>query len=82
VGSSQFTILEGSFFKLLEGGFAFEEGINGVNLEVQIVPLGNNIFTFKAEGTGADFTGLTNPVTAVLTIGINTGTTTAFRPSS
>ena len=40
-----------------------------MSLEVQIVPLGNNIFTFKAEGTGANFTGLTNPVTVVLTIG-------------
>jgi hypothetical protein len=46
-------------------------------LEVQIVHLGNNIFTFKAEGTGVDLTGLTNPVTVVLTIGDNTGTTTA-----
>ena len=32
-----------------------------MKLEVQIVPLGNNIFTFKAEGTGVDLTGLTNP---------------------
>ena len=51
-------------------------GINGVSLQVQIVPLGNNIFTFKAEGTGVDLTGLTNPVTVVLTIGIDTGATT------
>jgi hypothetical protein len=52
-----------------------------VSLQVQIVPLSNNIFTFKAEGTGAGFTGLTNPVTLVLTIGINTGTTTAVAQS-
>jgi len=48
-----------------------------MKLEVQIVPLGNNIFTFKAEGTGVDLTGLTNPVTAVLTIGIDSGSTAA-----
>jgi hypothetical protein len=42
---------------------------NGVSLDVQIVPLGNNIFTFKAAGSGVDLTGLTNPVTVVLTIG-------------
>jgi hypothetical protein len=47
-----------------------------VSLQVQIVPLGNNIFTFEAEGTGVDLTGLTNPVTVVLTIGIDSGTTT------
>jgi hypothetical protein len=39
------------------------------------VPLGNNIFIFKAEGTGVKLTGLTNPVTVVLTIGIDSGTT-------
>ena len=47
-----------------------------MNLQFQIVPLGNNIFTFKAEGTGVNLTGLTNPVTVVLTIGIDSGTTT------
>ena len=46
-----------------------------MNLEVQIVPLANNIFTFKAGGAGVDLTGLTNPVTLVLTIGINSGAT-------
>ena len=51
--------------------------INGVSLQVQIVPLGNNIFTFKAEGKGGNLTGLTNPVTVVLTIGIDSGTTNA-----
>jgi hypothetical protein len=41
------------------------------------VPLGNNIFIFKADGTGVDLTGLSNPVTVVLTIAIDSGTTTA-----
>jgi hypothetical protein len=77
IGSFSVTIPAGSFKQIPHGRFAFEGVINGVSLEVQIVPLGNNMFTFKAEGTGADFTGLTNPVTVVLTIGINTGTTTA-----
>jgi hypothetical protein len=49
-----------------------------VSLQVQIVPLGNNIFTFKAEGTGVDLTDLTNPVTVVLTIGIDSGSTAAI----
>jgi hypothetical protein len=39
------------------------------------VALGNNIFTFNAEGTGVHFTGLTNPVTVLLTIGIHSGNT-------
>ena len=45
-------------------------------MRFQIVPLGNNIFSFNAVGAGVDLTGLTNPVTVVLTIGINSGTTT------
>ena len=46
-----------------------------MKLKAQIVPLGNNIFTFNAEGKGVDLTGLTNPVTVVLTIGDDTGST-------
>jgi hypothetical protein len=76
IGTFSVTIPAGSFFKLIEGGFAFEGVIHGVSLEVQIVPLGNNIFTFQAVGAGVDLTGLTNPVTVVLTIGIDSGTTT------
>jgi hypothetical protein len=48
-----------------------------VSLEVQIVPLGNNFFTFDAVGAGVDLTGLTNPVAVVLTIGVNAGSTIA-----
>jgi hypothetical protein len=78
IGSFSVTIPAGSFKQIPHGKFAFEGVINGVSLEVQIVPLGNNIFTFKAEGRGVDLTGLTNPVTVVLTIGIDSGSTTAI----
>jgi len=77
IGTFSVTIPAGSFKKNPNGRFAFEGTINGVSLQVQIVPLGNNIFTFKAEGTGVDLTALTNPVTVVLTIGIDAGSTTA-----
>jgi hypothetical protein len=77
IGAFSVTIPPGSFKQIPHGRFAFEGVINGVSLEVQIVPLGNNIFTFKAEGTDVDLTGLTNPVTVVLTIGLDSGTTTA-----
>jgi hypothetical protein len=39
-----------------------------VFLRVEIVPLDNNIFTFTAVGKNVDLTGLTNPVTGVLTL--------------
>jgi 6-phosphogluconolactonase len=76
IGTFSVTIPPGSFKKNPNGRFAFQGVIKGVNLQFQIVPLGNNIFTFKAEGTGVNLTGLTNPVTVVLTIGMDSGTTT------
>jgi hypothetical protein len=76
IGTFSVTIPAGSFIKNPNGRFAFQGGNNGVSLQVQVVPLGNNIFTFKAEGTGANLAGLTNPVTVILTIGNNSGATT------
>jgi hypothetical protein len=75
IGTFSVRIPPGSFKQIPDGRFAFEGVINGVSLEVQIVPLGNNIFTFKAEGKGVNLTGLTNSVTVVLTIGDDTGST-------
>jgi hypothetical protein len=75
IGTFSVTIPPDSFKQIRHGRFEFEGVINGMSLEVQIVPLGNNIFTFKAEGRGVDLTGLTNPVTVVLTIGNDTGST-------
>jgi hypothetical protein len=46
-----------------------------MDLSVQIVALGNNIFALAAESKGVNLTGLTNPVTVVLTIGDDTGST-------
>jgi hypothetical protein len=43
------TIPSGSFQQNHNGRFTFQGVINGLNLQVQITPLGNNIFTFKAE---------------------------------
>jgi hypothetical protein len=75
IGTFSVTIPAGSFEQDLNRRFEFEGVINDVSLEVQIVPLGNNIFTFKADGKGVDLTGLTNPVTVGLTIGIDSGST-------
>jgi hypothetical protein len=61
IGTFSVTIPAGTFQQNPNGRFAFQGAINGVSLGVQIVPLGNNIFTFKAEDTGVSLTGLTNP---------------------
>jgi hypothetical protein len=76
VGTFSVTIPTGSFKLNLNGRFAFQGVINGVSMQVLIAAVGNNIFTFNAVGTGVDLTGLTNPVTVVSTIGIDTGSTT------
>jgi 6-phosphogluconolactonase (cycloisomerase 2 family) len=75
IGTFSVTIPGGSFKLNPNGSFAFQGVINGVNMQVLIIPLGNNIFTFNAQGTGVDLTGLTNPVTVVLTIGDDRGRT-------
>jgi DNA-binding beta-propeller fold protein YncE len=75
IGTFSVTIPAGSFQQKPNGRFDFKGIINDVKLKAQIVPLGNNIFTFNAEGKGVDLTGLTNPVTVVLTIGTDSGTT-------
>ena len=74
-GTFSVTIPPGSFEQKPNGRFDFKGVINDVKLKAQIVPLGNNIFTFNAEGKGVDLTGLTNPVTVVLTIGTDSGST-------
>jgi hypothetical protein len=76
IGTFSVTIPAGSFKQKPNGRFDFKGVINEMKLKVQIVPLGNNIFTFDADGKDVDLTGLTNPVTVVLTIGIDSGSTT------
>jgi hypothetical protein len=73
------TIPPGSFQQLTggkkAGSFVYEGTIDGVELEVQIVPLGNNTYQFKAEGEPVDFGAISNPVTVMLVIGNDTGST-------
>ncbi len=75
IGPFSVTIPAGSFEKDPDGRFEFKGVINDVRLEVQIVSIGNNIFTLNADGKGVDLNCLTNPVTVGLTIGIDTGST-------
>jgi DNA-binding beta-propeller fold protein YncE len=59
IGTFSVTIPAGSFKLNPNRRFAFQGLINGVSMQVQIIPLGNNIFTFNAQGAGVDLTGLT-----------------------
>ena len=75
IGAFSIMIPAGSFKETVAGRFAFAGVVNGVSLNVEIKPLGNKNFRFAAVGTGVDLTGLTNPVTVVLRIVTNAGTT-------
>jgi 6-phosphogluconolactonase (cycloisomerase 2 family) len=75
IGTFSTMIPAGSFKLTLDGSFAFTGVVNGVSLDVRIVPLGRHDFKFVGLGIGGGAAGLTNPVTVVLTIGINIGFT-------
>ena len=75
IGTFSVTIPQGSFKQIAYRIFVFQGVINGVDLSVQIVALGNNIFALAAESKGVNLAGLTNPVTVVLTSGNNSGST-------
>jgi YVTN family beta-propeller protein len=75
VGTFATTIPAGSFTGKGYGPFHFAETINGVVLEVAIVPTGAKRYAFHARAQDASLTSTTNPVTVRLTIGDNTGIT-------
>ena len=65
-------------FKLQTGGsFKFGGIINNVLYQVTIAPLGSNSFKLSAKGTGQDLSTLGKQVPILLTVGGNTGTSTA-----
>ncbi len=75
IGTFSITVPAGSFKKNAKGQFVFQGIINGVALQLQITPLGGKSYQFKADGTAVNLTGLTNPVTVIITIGDDSGTT-------
>jgi hypothetical protein len=83
VGTFSTTIPPGSFKKHEDGDgdehedgfFTFHGDIDGVKLKALIKPTGTLRYAFFAKARDADLTGTTNPVTVMLTIGNNSGTT-------
>jgi hypothetical protein len=70
------TTIPAHFFRKGPAGvYVFAGQINNVWLEALITPLGNNRFGFQAAAYGAGLNGTKDPVTARLTIGDDSGTT-------
>lgn len=77
IGTFTATIPAGSFKGSGFGPYYFIGAVNGVNLEVGIVPTGAKRYVFVATGKKADLTGTSNPVPVTISIGADTGTTSA-----
>ncbi len=86
IGGYSVTIPSGSFTQTHGGTYVYAGKMGGVALEVRIAPMTKegsdgpvsvNSYSFQAEGSGANLAGTANPVTVVLTIGDDSGTTTA-----
>lgn len=81
VGTYSVTIPAGSFQQLKSGSkkgtYVFSGVINGVTLSIQMVPpnVTGDGWNFKASATPVDLSGLSNPVTVIITIGDDSGTT-------
>lgn len=77
IGTFSISLPAGSFTKRKDGSFEFKGEISGADLEVR-APQGKDSFRLRAEGKGVDLEGLQKPITVTLTIGNDTGSTTAF----
>jgi len=81
VGPYGVTIPAGSFQPVKngskQGGWNLSGNIGGVNLAIQIAPLGGGAYQVKASGTPVNFTGVTSPATVSISIHRNAGITQA-----
>jgi YVTN family beta-propeller protein len=75
VGTFAMTIPPGSFKGKGYGPFTFDGTINGVALEVAIVPTGAKRYAFGAAAQNVNLTGTANPVTVRASIGVDSATT-------
>ena len=78
IGPYMVTIPAGSFHQAQgsnTGSWAFAGSIGGVKLTVQIAALGGGSYQFKATGSPVDFSGVSNPVSVAIGIGVDAGST-------
>ena len=68
-------VLAQPFHKEQHGSVRISGTISGGALQVQISATGSNSYTFKAQRSGANLSGIANQVAVTLTIGVDLGTT-------
>ena len=76
-GTFAVTIPPGSFKKTNQGNFVFVGVINGAELEALVEPTGTLRYAFAAKAVHASLTGTQNPAYVTLTIGGDSGATSA-----
>lgn len=75
IGSYSVAIPANSFAGTKKGAYVFQGTIAGVPLQIRINSAASGGYTIQAQGSGANLSGLTNPVPVTLTIGDDAGTT-------
>ena len=80
LGAYSVTLPSGSFRRGRDGVQGFRGVINGTALSVQLSYFGASRYGIRAQGSGANLTGTSIPATVNLTIGDDTGSTTAVSP--
>jgi len=77
LGSYTGVIPVGSFvYDSQHNRFVFSGTINNVNLMIQILPQGNDVFLFEAQANGANLSADSNPLSVELHLGDDVGRTT------
>jgi len=74
VGAFSTTLAAGSLKPNGSGAYQFTGTVNGVALQVQLTPTGQQNYSLTAAASHANLSGTSNPVSVTLTIGANTGT--------
>lgn len=67
-GGYSVTVAPGSFVAKGKNAYVFEASVNNVPIEMKLALQSDGSYGFKAKASGADLSGITNPVTVTLTI--------------
>jgi len=79
LGSFSASFPAGSFKPIYLGQYAFQGIINGVTMQFRIAALSATRYAFALDAKGSNLAGQSTPLSVTLTIGDDSGTTTARR---
>ena len=77
IGTFSASLPAGSFRQIYPGQYVFQGISNGVAMQLRIGALSATRYTFALNAKGANLAGQSTPLSVTLTIGDDSGTTTA-----